>query len=694
MSTIGAAKVSGAPPGSECFPRKEVLRIVKNVMDLLDERGYLTLERLCPIYEKTFNEELNAHKLLSVLGSQDLATAIRDFRPRIFEHLTTATGEIAIAIADDPEVDALEDELDGVDQPKPSGGATASPSTGPSDLPRDSAQPSTPSMPPRNTLTLPPTPIPAVKTAPLFNLSRLPQRGRPAIAPAQRAPLVIVKKMAAARPVLNGTHPIPRNDQAAAGNGAAQSVPKTGEPAPQAPNSTQMAQPVVNGAHPPSNYAQPAHPTTTAAALPELKNAEPAQRPVGAVQPIMKRAEPTQPVSTAAHPTSTRAVAAPQEFGQRAFTSDRQPVSVPATKPVEPPKRSVRDVWRAKWETAVKPKKERWEEHVDYVNFLHLAARDRAICLNEYLSDVARPIWTKTRLAKYSADSIAFLLQTHFAGCFEVSTQMEGKYEIRAVPNCLPTTKLESLRKIMTGAVRVEDVSARIAVGSTHSVMVKPGLNDDDHDVILVPFGLLRGAAGGSDQNANAENGLPECHVAYQRKIRPLLRKLRGNCRFTELKPGACVLHAKERCVIQESDGYEFVVRSLDTGELRRARADELYDPLFVDEFTAYPSLLLYARVAGYRCRQTKEKVRELKYGLTTAKFLAYKPLPDGRILQRVELSSSNTTPSPPPPPNAIKEQKTAASGAGDVSGAISLTDLLGPNADPDLLAALQQPCL
>lgn len=225
-------------------------------------------------------------------------------------------------------VDALEDELDGVDQPKPSGGATASPSTGPSDLPRDSAQPSTPSMPPRNTLTLPPTPIPAVKTAPLFNLSRLPQRGRPAIAPAQRAPLVIVKKMAAARPVLNGTHPIPRNDQAAAGNGAAQSVPKTGEPAPQAPNSTQMAQPVVNGAHPPSNYAQPAHPTTTAAALPELKNAEPAQRPVGAVQPIMKRAEPTQPVSTAAHPTSTRAVAAPQEFGQRAFTSDRQPVSV------------------------------------------------------------------------------------------------------------------------------------------------------------------------------------------------------------------------------------------------------------------------------------------------------------------------------------------------------------------------------
>lgn len=86
--------------------------------------------------------------------------------------------------------------------------------------------------------------------------------------------------------------------------------------------------------------------------------------------------------------------------------------------------------------------------------------------------------------------------------------------------------------------------------------------------------------------------------------------------------------------------------------------------------------------------------MRELKYGLTTAKFLAYKPLPDGRILQRVELSSSNTTPSPPPPPNAIKEQKTAASGAGDVSGAISLTDLLGPNADPDLLAALQQPCL
>lgn len=75
------------------------------------------------------------------------------------------------------------------------------------------------------------------------------------------------------------------------------------------------------------------------------------------------------------------------------------------------------------------------------------------------------------------------------------------------------------------------------------------------------------------------------------------MRKLRGNCRFTELKPGACV--------IQESDGYEFVVRSLDTGELRRARADELYDPLFVDEFTAYPSLLLYARVAGYRCRQT-----------------------------------------------------------------------------------------
>lgn len=88
----------------------------------------------------------------------------------------------------------------------------------------------------------------------------------------------------------------------------------------------------------------------------------------------------------------------------------------------------------------MKPKKERWEEHVDYVNFLHLAARDRAICLNEYLSDVARyaldfngykmtnksnfrPIWTKTRLAKYSADSIAFLLQTHFAGCFEVSTR-------------------------------------------------------------------------------------------------------------------------------------------------------------------------------------------------------------------------------------------------------------------------------
>lgn len=71
----------------------------------------------------------------------------------------------------------------------------------------------------------------------------------------------------------------------------------------------------------------------------------------------------------------------------------------------------------------------------------------------------------------------------------------------------------------MTGAVRVEDVSARIAVGSTHSVMVKPGLNDDDHDVILVPFGLLRGAAGGSDQNANAENGLPECHVAYQRYV-------------------------------------------------------------------------------------------------------------------------------------------------------------------------------
>ena len=71
----------------------------------------------------------------------------------------------------------------------------------------------------------------------------------------------------------------------------------------------------------------------------------------------------------------------------------------------------------------------------------------------------------------------------------------------------------------MTGTVRVQDASALVAVRSTHSVMVKPGLNDNDHDVMLVPFALLRGATGGAAQNGNAENGLPECHVAYQRCV-------------------------------------------------------------------------------------------------------------------------------------------------------------------------------